>query len=126
VAHVNKQAIVPNPHQLLPASDRGLDKGRIFRDIPWRITPAFGEKLLPKNKSTAMHVTHEHPAMETLLRVPKASAWQFQHERVFQAGEVGLTREKRSGLAAKASRRVPIVVIRMRDNRAPRLGAKTR
>ena len=53
----------------------------------------------------------------------KSPRGQFEHKRVFQAGEVGLSCEHRCDLTAQPARRVPVVIVPVRDDGAARLRA---
>ena len=67
-----------------------------------------------------MDVADEHSAVNSLARAPETPGGQFEHKRIFKTGEFSLAREQRRDLTTQPARRVPVVIVPVRDDSAAR------
>src|SRR5271166_802410 len=121
VPQINKKSGIAQAQQSLAGFGGTADEHGIFGKAGFGIADSVEPQRAPVHESAPMHVAHEHPAMNCLRSGPESSIRHLQHVAVDESGKIVRVGQQRLQLGSQALRRVPIIVVPVRDKKSARL-----
>ena len=120
VAHIDAQR-TPRDAAQPRTAPQGLQQE--IRILPQRgigIPPMMLPQAAPENQSAAAHVFYKQPAKQCPAAGPELGQRPGHEQHVVEPGDIRQVVQNGRGLAAQALRAIPVVIVPMRDQFAPR------
>ena len=120
VAHVQEAAVGGHLGQPRPTAHGALEERRVLGEPAQRVAHPLLPQPPRKHERAAAGVVREQAAMQLGARRPEAPGLEIEGERPAQGADVRLAGQQRLELRGQPVGTVPVVVVPLGDDRAPR------